>query len=211
MSEPHKPPEDLAAWDQRYVDGPLPWDTGRPDVHLPGVVKEHITNPGKALEIGCGTGTNAIWLAQHGFDVTGLDLSQTAVKRAKAKCAEAGIDCHLFAADFLVEQVPDPPFQFVYDRGCFHVFQSPEERTRYASRVRDLLEPEGIWHSLIGSTDGPPRDTGPPRHSARDVTAAVEPYFEILELRSTTFHPHEPEAARAWVLVARRRADVSVE
>jgi SAM-dependent methyltransferase len=196
---------DRASWEQRYVDGALPWDSGRPDAHLRKVIEEHGVKPGKGLEIGCGTGTNLVWLAQHGFEMTGMDLSQTAIAKAEARVAAAGLSCQLLAGDFLADRVPGAPFEFVYDRGCLHVFDSAEDRSRFASRVGDLLAPEGIWHSLIGSTDGPPRDTGPPRHSAAEIVVAVEPYFEVLELRSTVFDREGHNHARAWVLVARRR------
>jgi len=80
-----------------------------------------------------------------------------------------------------------------------------EGRSRFASRVGELLAPEGMWHSLIGSTDGPPRDTGPPRLSATEIAAAAEPHFEILELRSTMLDREDHGDIRAWVLVAKRR------
>jgi hypothetical protein len=111
----------------------------------------------------------------------------------------------LFAGDFLVDEIPGAPYAFVYDRGVLHVFDSAKDRARFASRVAELLAPAGIWHSLIGSTDGPPRDVGPPRRSAVEITQAVEPHFEILELNSTAFHRDSPSPARAWILVARRR------
>jgi cyclopropane fatty-acyl-phospholipid synthase-like methyltransferase len=205
MKEEKRRPTDSASWDKRYVEGELPWDSDKPDVHLAGAIAAHSIKPGKALEIGCGTGTNSIWLAQHGFEVTGMDISQTAIAKAKEKASAAGVNCHLHVGDFMVEQVPGAPFDFVYDRGCLHVFQGHEELSRFASRVGAVLASEGMWHSLIGSTDGPPRDTGPPRHSATEIVAAVEPHFEILELRSTTFDNESHRHVRAWVLVARRR------
>lgn len=206
MNRKRQRPKDRAGWDQRYVDEELPWDSGEPDAHLRRVIAEHGIKPGKGLEIGCGTGTNLIWLAKHGFEMTGLDISQTAIAMARAKVAAAGVNCLLLVRDFLVDEVPGAPFEFVYDRGCLHVFDGADERSQFASRVADLLEPEGIWHSLIGSTDGPPRDTGPPRRSAAEIVAAVEPHFEILQLRSTVFDQGAHSEARAWVLVARRRA-----
>lgn len=199
-------PRDSESWDQLYVNGGLPWDTDKPDLHLSRVIEEYRIRPGKALEIGCGTGTNSIWMAEHGFQVTGLDLSQTAIAKARSKAAAAGIKCQFLVGDFLVDQVPGAPFKFAYDRGCLHALDGDEERSRFALRVRELLEPEGMWHSLIGSTDGPPRDSGPPRHSAAEIVAAAEPHFEILELRSTIFDRERNSQARAWVLVARRRA-----
>ncbi len=205
MKEEEKRPKDSASWDKRYVDGELPWDSGKPDEHLAAVIEAHGIKPGKALEIGCGTGTNSIWLAEHGFEVTGMDISQTAIAQAGEKASAAGVACRLLVGDFMVDQVPGDPFDFVYDRGVLHVFEGHEELSRFASRVRDVLAPEGMWHSLIGSTDGPARDTGPPRHSAAAIAAAVEPHFEILELRSTTFDKESHRQVRAWVLVARRR------
>ena len=211
MSQERRRPRDREGWDQRYDQNELPWDSGLPDLHLRGVIEAHDIEVGKALEIGCGTGTNVIWLAEQGFVVTGLDLAPAAIARAEVKVAATGIKCDLFASDFLVDRVPGGPFDFIYDRGCFHVFDSADERSRFAVRVADLLAPEGIWHSLIGSTDGPPRDTGPPRHSAIQIADAVEPHFEILELRSTAFDSDHISHARAWVLVARRRLFYPVE
>jgi ubiquinone/menaquinone biosynthesis C-methylase UbiE len=205
MKEEKRRPTDSASWDRRYVEGELPWDSGKPDDHLRGVIEAYGIEPGKALEIGCGTGTNSIWLAQQGFAVTGMDISKTAIARAREKASAAGVGCRFLVGDFMVDPVPGAPFDLVYDRGCLHVFQGHEELSRFAMRVGDVLAAEGMWHSLIGSTDGPPRDTGPPRHSATDIVAAVEPHFEILELRSTTFDNEDHRHARAWVLVARRR------
>jgi SAM-dependent methyltransferase len=205
MNQKREHLKERARWEQRYVDDELPWDSGKPDLYLRRVIEEHSVKPGKALEIGCGTGTNLIWLAEHGFTMTGLDLSQTAIAKAEAKVAVVGVNCRLFNGDFLVDQVPGAPFEFVYDRGCWHSFDGAEERSCFASRVGNLLAPEGMWHSLIGSTDGPPRDTGPPRRSAAEIALAVEPHFEILELRSTLFDQENHNQARAWVLVARRR------
>jgi ubiquinone/menaquinone biosynthesis C-methylase UbiE len=205
MKEKKRRPTDSTSWDKRYVEGELPWDSGKPDEHLSGVIEAYSIKPGKALEIGCGTGTNSIWLAQHGFEVTGMDISQTAIAKAKEKAAAAGVNCRLLVGDFMVDQVLGASFDFVYDRGCLHVFEGVEELSRFASRVRGVLASEGMWYSLIGSTDGPPRDTGPPRHSATDIVTAVEPHFEILELRSTSFDKESHIHIRAWVLVARRR------
>lgn len=205
MSRDKPPPRDRQGWDQRYADGELPWDSGKEDVHLGEAIERHGIAAGKALEIGCGTGTNTIWLARQGFEMIGLDLAQNAIAKAEAKVAEARVTCELLVGDFLVDEIPGGPFRFVYDRGVLHVFDTAEERSRFASRVAELLAPGGMWHSLIGSTDGPPRDTGPPRRSATEIVAAVEPHFEILELSSTSFDREDHGHARAWLLVARRR------
>jgi hypothetical protein len=64
------------------------------------------------------------------------------------------------------------------------------------------LEPHGVWLSLIGSTEGPPRDVGPPRRSAREVTIAIEPALEIVELRSADFRDND---VKAWFCLSRQR------
>ncbi len=92
--------------------------------------------------------------------------------------------------------------KFIFDRGCFHVFDEPEESARFSAQVAVALAPEGLWLSLIGSTEGPPREVGPPRRSAREVILAIEPALEIVELRSAEFHSH---GAKAWFCLARRR------
>lgn len=158
--------------------------------------------PGPALEIGAGTGTNAIWMAEHGFDVLGVDVSPLAVERAHAKMEGHALRCRFAAWDFLGAPPPDGPFQFVFDRGCFHAFDEPDERQRFAAHVAAVLAPGGLWLSLIGSTEGPPREVGPPRRSAREVTLAIESALEIVELRSAEFRGH---GAKAWLCLSRRR------
>src|SRR5262245_45052343 len=88
------------SWNDSYASGdPLPWDTGTPDPLLVEMIESRAIAPGRALEIGCGTGTNAIFLAQHGFKVLGVDISEIAVNRARAK---AHGQCRFEVADFLV-------------------------------------------------------------------------------------------------------------
>ena len=197
------PPKDPARWEQRYRDEDLPWDTGEPDIHLQQFA--HAFTPGRVLEVGCGTGTNALWLESQGYSAVGVDLSPTAIARARAKAEAAGSGCQFLALDFLEDPVPGGPFGLVYDRGCFHVFDDLEVRRQFAARIAGLLGPGGTWHSLIGSTDGPPRDTGPPRLSIRDVSAALEDQFEVLSLASTLWDESSFNDARAWKLVARKR------
>ena len=70
---------------KRYKTGDTPWDIGKPDFNLiEAVVKKSIKSC-KALDIGCGTGDNSIWLAQKQFQVTGTDISEIAIEKAKEK------------------------------------------------------------------------------------------------------------------------------
>jgi SAM-dependent methyltransferase len=192
-------------WNESYAAGELPWDTGRPDEHLVELVTAGGLPAGRALEVGCGTGTNALWLAAHGFEVVAVDFAPRAIDRARARAGGAG-GCRFEVIDFLAEDPPGGPFDLVFDRGCFHIFDEAAERARFASRVARALAPGGMWLSLVGSTEGPPRESGPPRRSARDVLDAVEPALELVQLRSVTFEALVGgPVPMAWLCLSRRR------
>jgi SAM-dependent methyltransferase len=192
-------------WNERYAAHDTPWDTGEPDAHLVELCAAGTLVPGRVLEIGCGTGTDALWLAGRGFDVTGIDLSPLAIERAEEKRAAAGVGACFAVVDFLRAEAPGGPFDLVFDRGVFHVFDEAAERARFAERVAHLLRVQGHWLSLAGSTEGPARDHGPPRRSARDLLEAVEPSLELVFLRTTRFAADLPSTALAWLMLARRR------
>jgi SAM-dependent methyltransferase len=193
-------------WDESYAAGALPWDTGEPEPLLVEFVAAGRVRPMRTLEIGAGTGTNSIYLAERGFDVVGIDVAPRAVERANAKLDGGALRCRFVTLNFLAASPANDPFDFVFDRGCFHVFDEPEERAQFASRVAAALVPGGFWLSIVGSTEGPPREVGPPRRSAREVTLAIEPALEIIELRATEFRGH---GAQAWFCLSRRRTAAS--
>jgi len=122
------------AWNDRYRDGNLPWDTGRPSSELQRVLSANKIQPCRALDIGCGTGTNSVWLAQQGFEATGVDLAPLAVERAKQRAHAAGVKAQFVAADVL--HLPDlgGPFAFFFDRGCYHAVRR-DEPNQYAPAV----------------------------------------------------------------------------
>lgn len=192
-------------WDERYRKGDLPWDTGVPAEHLERILDAFGVEPCAALEVGCGTGTNAVWLAGRGFTVTACDISKIAIERAREKAVEAGVEVTFLAADFLNDEVSGAPFGFTFDRGCFHSFDEQAERTAFAEAVARNLAPGGLWLSLIGSTDAPPREVGPPQLSAADIATIVEPSFEILSLKATRFQPDVADSPPAWECVMRKR------
>ncbi|HEY8550314.1 MAG TPA: class I SAM-dependent methyltransferase [Vicinamibacterales bacterium] len=190
-------------WNEHYLRGELPWDTDEPDPHLMELVRSGIVTRGRALEIGSGTGTNALWLAGEGFDVVGVDIAERAIEMARAKAGSTP-RVHFVHADFLADDAVEGPFDFVFDRGTFHVFDDAEAQARFAARVASVLRPEGLWLSVIGSTEGPPRQEGPPRRSALDIVTAIEPVLEIVSLRGTVFHADD-RRPRAWACLSRRR------
>jgi SAM-dependent methyltransferase len=192
-------------FEERYRTGNLPWDTGKRDKNLEQVIKEYSISSCPVLEIGAGTASDAIWLAKHGFQVTTIDVSPTAVDIARRKAADAKVQVEFTVADVLKDRIPAGPFDFAFDRGCFHTFELPEERSRLAEIVWNHLNPDKYWFSLIGSTDGPRRETGPPRRSALDIASSVESRFEIISLKSILMDTNLPKAPRGWACLMRRR------
>jgi methyl halide transferase len=130
-------------WNDHYQNGNLPWDTGRPSSELQRVLSRNKIQPCRTLEIGCGTGTNSVWLAQQGFDVTGIDVAPLAVDRAKQLGHAAGVKVHFLVADVL--QLPDlgEPFSFFFDRGCYHAVRRDAPGQYTPAVARQLAPGEG--------------------------------------------------------------------
>ena len=111
-------------WNESYDAGELPWDTGEPEPLLVEFVAAGRVRPARMLEIGAGTGTNSIYLAERGFDVVGIDVASLAVERATVKLNSRALRCRFAAHDFLATDFPDGPFHFLFDRGCFHAMET---------------------------------------------------------------------------------------
>jgi SAM-dependent methyltransferase len=190
---------------ERYQAGDTPWDIGKPDFNLIQAVTATPINPCKALEIGCGTGDNAIWLSQQNFHVVGIDASEVAIEKARSKAVEANVKCNFIVGDILTSRIEEAPFGFAFDRGCFHTLGSDKERRRFAKNVHGHLGENSLWLSLLGNADEQRDGPGPPQRTARDIVNAVEPYFEILSLVSGSFGSNRPHPPRAWVCLMRKR------
>lgn len=190
---------------ERYKSGDTPWDVGRPDSNLVDVVTQRPVPGCKALDIGCGTGDNSIWLARNGFQVMGTDTSDIALEKAREKATEAGVECSFMQVDFLMSRIEGAPFGFVFDRGCFHSFGSEDDRRRFAENVAAHLEEAGLWLAIVGNADEHRRGPGPPQRTAGDIVLAVEPYFEILSLQSSRFGSNHPNPPRAWRCLMQKR------
>ncbi|MGA8573746.1 MAG: class I SAM-dependent methyltransferase [Desulfobaccales bacterium] len=190
---------------KRYESGDTPWDVGKPDFNLIHTVAAAAIEPCNALDIGCGTGDNSIWLSQKDFQVTGIDASELAIQKAREKASKAKVKCTFMVIDFLINQIEGAPFGLAFDRGCFHALNSDAERKSFAENVAAHLKKDGLWLSLVGSADEPSQGPGPPRRTARDIVNAVESHFEILSLVSSFFASNRPNPPKAWVCLMRKR------
>ena len=190
---------------ERYKSDDTPWDVGRPDFNLIEVVSQKPIQSCKALDIGCGTGDNAIWLAENRFRVIGTDTSDIAIDKAKEKATKAGVECDFMLVDFLRNSISGAPFGFSFDRGCFHSFGSESDRRNFAKNVAAHLEENGLWLTIAGNADEDRQGPGPPQLTAVDIVLAVESYFEILSLQSSHFGSNRPNPPRAWSCLMKKR------
>jgi cyclopropane fatty-acyl-phospholipid synthase-like methyltransferase len=119
-----------------------PWDTGISPPELIQFMAGHA--PGRALDLGCGTGTNAIELAKRGWQVTGIDFARRAIRIAHTKAKMAGVQIDFRVAD--VSELPDiaGPFDLILDIGCFHSLPLTA-RTRYLANLDHLLGVSGSF------------------------------------------------------------------
>jgi len=190
---------------QRYQAGDTPWDIGRPDSNLIQTIAKVPIKCCKALDIGCGTGDNSIWLYQQGFQVVGVDTSEIAIEKAREKASKANAKCTFGVSDILKSDIEGAPFGFVFDRGFFHILGLDRERETFAEKVKDHLDKDGLWLSLLGNADEQRSGKGPPQRTARDIVNAVEPVFKILSLVSGAFGSNHPDPPRAWVCLMKKR------
>ena len=118
-----------------------PWDTGvsPPELH------EYLRSqpPGRAIDLGCGTGTNVLTLALAGWQVTGVDFIPRAIRIAKRKTRRAGLQADLCLADVTDLVGINGPFDLALDMGCYHSLGS--RKNRYLSELIRVLAPGGHW------------------------------------------------------------------
>jgi methyl halide transferase len=192
-------------FENRYKSGDLPWDIKRPDFNLVNSIKTFEIQPGRALDIGCGTGDNAIWLWKMGFGVTGVDISETAINMARRKAEANKVAVEFHVADFLSVDTPEKPYGFVFDRGCFHTFDRKKKRKMFANNVSKVLKPGGLWLTLAGNYDDGRLDKGPPKRKASEIAKAVEPYFEILSMAQGRFDSNDEVPSKIWICLMKRK------
>lgn len=184
--------------DRIYRNTPLkeiPWNIKTPPDALVELVDSGKVKPCKTIDLGCGTGNYAIYLASVGFDVTGIDISSTAIKIAKENAKKKGVKCNFLVTDILgnLDEVKEK-FDFAYDWELLHhIF--PEQRKKYVENVCRILNPRGKYLSVCFSEkdsgfggSGKYRETrlGTILYfsSEDELRALFEPYFNIKELKT---------------------------
>ena len=197
---------DRSTFEALYT-GQAPWDIGRPQKALLGVADRIARS---VLDAGCGTGENALYFASRGCTVTGIDFIEEAIRRAKRKAAERGVQATFLVRDALTLKDWSERFDNVIDCGLFHVF-SDEDRRRHTEGLAAVLRPGGRLFLLCVS-DEEPGMQGARRVSEKELHDAfaqgwliesIEPArYEVRpDLKDLTFSAGGP---KAWFVVTRR-------
>ena len=172
----------------------IPWNNTDPPELLVGLVKSGRVRPCKAIDLGCGAGNYAIYLASKGFEVTGVDFSKTAIKLAKKNAKKNSVKCEFIAGDVINElDNVEGGRDFAYDWGLLHHIM-PEYRHKYVSNVNGLLNPGGKYLSMcFHEKDAYFEGDGKFRKSSLSTTLyfsnedelekLFSPFFDIIELR----------------------------
>lgn len=119
-----------------------PWDTGITPPELMDFIQNH--HAGRALDLGCGTGTNAITLAQHDWQVIGVDFVRRAIKKARVKAHHAGVDIEFRVSNVTHLHDISDPFDLILDIGCYHAL-SDRDKLEYIDNLERLLATTGTF------------------------------------------------------------------
>lgn len=194
---------------EQFYQGQAPWDIPGPQTSII-ALKERGQINGSVLDVGCGTGENALYLASRGHDTTGLDYVPVAIERAKAKVAERGIAVQFLVGNALELDKLGKQFDTVIDCGLFHTF-SDEERPIFVRGLAVVIRPGGMLHILCFS-DEEPGTEGPRRVSQREIQDSFKAGWTIQLIHPTRFetaqHPDgpvfSPGGPKAWLATIRR-------
>ncbi len=207
-------PDPESRFEGYYATARPPWDIGRPQrafVEAGETISAGLEGrPARILDSGCGTGDLALWLAERGSVVTGVDFLEKPLAAARRKAAERGLAVNFLKMDAAAVGTLPERFDAVTDCGLFHVFDDAG-RAAYVAALTALLEP-GARVFLLCFADAEPGEHGPRRVSEAELRRAFSGGWQIERLEPSRFEvlpgipgaEFSPGGARAWFAEVRR-------
>jgi SAM-dependent methyltransferase len=204
MNRPSKPAYLTAAdWDAAYREGTPPWDAGVPHGELARVLDEYRLRPQTVLEVGCGTGADAIVLARRRYDVTAVDCSPIAVERARLRAERGNALMHFVLADIFEFVQSAGQFDLVYDCGAYHSVRQTQ-LNRYLDMLWRVTRPGSHYLCLAGAP-GATDDDGPPQVTEDELRSELGRLLEFVHLRPVRLEsPRRKEGYPGWSCLMRR-------
>ena len=187
------------SFESAYLGTP-PWDIGRPQ---PAIVRLAETGQikGSVLDVGCGTGENVLYLAEHGYAAAGVDGAPTAIKKARAKAKRRGLNASFEVRDALNLPTPERQFDSVIDSGLFHVF-SDDERPRFRDSLGRVVRSGGTYF-LMCFSEHQPGDWGPRRVTQAEIRAVFGDGWRVNSIEPSVFETNLGDA-QAWLATISR-------
>lgn len=196
FSPTHESANETESQHERTETGTAPWEIGRPQPAFVSLAQSQQIR-GPVLDIGCGTGENALYLAGLGFDVNGVDSARAAIEMARDKARVRQIRANFRVVDALDLACLGTTFETVIDSGLFHVF-TDDERVRFLPSLAAVLRPGGTYFMLCLS-DQETRE-GPRRISQAEIQATFHIGWTINYIHAATFETTIHDGgAKAWL------------
>jgi len=178
------------------------------EIHRPQPAFEHLARDGelrgRVLDLGCGSGENALMAAASGLDTTGLDAAPTAIAIASRKARERGLPARFLVHDVLDLASLNERFDTILDCGLFHCFEEVQGRQELADAVR-AVTPEGARYFMMCFSDLQPGAWGPHRVTRAEIETSFTAGWRIDQLeRAGMDVAFEPGTASAWYAVLTR-------
>lgn len=176
--------------------GKPPWDIGRAQENYLRLADAGAVR-GSVLDVGCGTGENALLFSERSHEAWGIDMVPAAIELARAKAKERGLGAHFEVADALALGELGRTFETVIDSGLFHVF-SDEDRLLFRQSLERVLQPGGTYFLLCFS-DAEQGTCGPRRIRQEEIRATFGAPWRVVSIEATRFESTMHEGgARAW-------------
>ncbi|WP_449620675.1 class I SAM-dependent methyltransferase [Robertmurraya sp. Marseille-Q9965] len=134
------------SWNNFYAnrEKQIPFFVNAPDENLVRYFEQGIFHSGRALELGCGPGRNAIYLAENGFSVDAVDLSEEGISWGRERAIEKNIHVNFINKSIFNLEIEEGTYDIVYDSGCFHHI-APHRRMNYLALLNKALKPNGYF------------------------------------------------------------------
>ena len=195
----------MISWEDAYKTRP-PWDIGRPQPAFVELVQAGELNEGRVLDVGCGTGENAFYLAERGFSVVGVDLSTRAIDAAKTKGSERKLKVDFRLANALSLDFKNAYFDNAIDSGLFHTFND-NDRVVFAREIARVLKTDGRYFMLCFSDKEPTSWGGPRRVTREEIEATFSPLFNIDYIKDAYFATRiHKNGGRAYLTSATKKS-----
>jgi SAM-dependent methyltransferase len=186
-------------WEATYQADQAPWDIGRPQpVFIRLADAGEITSP--VLDSGCGTGEHTLLFASRGMDALGVDVSPTAIGRARQKAADRGLNADFQVGDVLALDQLSRTFATIVDSGVFHTF-SDADRVRYVASLASVLQQGGVLH-LLAFSELTPGERGPRRVTQAELRDAFADGWEVQRIEATELEVRpdwSEDTPRCWL------------